>query len=164
MTENTTRLGRDVFMALAAVGWADGKYHQDEADALVRTALEEGLDVEEIAELEEQIKSPVEMGQIDLTKLTKEDRLFIYAVAAWMSRIDGEADSSEAAALSKLGELLKIPEKPRMHADAIAREVAALPEGDSPARFDLPRVRKLIGERLAEARKLRAEAKDEDKK
>ena len=164
MTENTTRLGRDVFMALAAVGWADGKYHQDEADALVRTALEEGLDVEEIAALEEQIKSPVEMGQIDLTKLTKEDRLFIYAVAAWMSRIDGEADSSEAAALSKLGELLKIPEKPRMHADAIAREVAALPEGDSPARFDLPRVRKLIGERLAEARKLRAEAKDEDKK
>ncbi len=164
MTENTTRLGRDVFMALAAVGWADGKYHQDEADALVRTALEEGLDVEEIAELEEQIKSPVEMGQIDLTKLTKEDRLFIYAVAAWMSRIDGETDSSEAAALSKLGEMLKIPEKPRMHADAIAREVAALPEGDSPARFDLPRVRKLIGERLAEARKLRAEAKDEDKK
>ena len=164
MTENATRLGRDVFMALAAVGWADGKYQQDEADALVRTALEEGLDVEDIAELEESIKSPVSMGSIDLSKLTKEDRLFIYAVASWMIRIDGDTAPAEAAALAKLGDTLKIPEKPRMHADAIAREVAALPEGDSPARFDLPRVRKLIGERLAEARRLRAEAAPADTK
>ena len=158
MTQTTPRLGRDVFMALAAIGWADGKYMQDEADALVRCALEEGLDVEDVAELEEAIKEPVSFGDIDLTKLTKEDRLFIYAVASWMSRIDGEMSPEEHAALDKLGTLLKIPEKPRLHAEAIAREVAALPDGDSPSRYDLPRVRKLVSERLAEARRLRAQA------
>jgi len=45
-----TRLGRDVFLALAAVGWADGKLDADEADAIVRTAAEEGLPIEQIAE------------------------------------------------------------------------------------------------------------------
>ena len=29
------RLGRDVFLALAAVGWSDGKLHEEEADAIV---------------------------------------------------------------------------------------------------------------------------------
>jgi uncharacterized membrane protein YebE (DUF533 family) len=158
MTETTPRLGRDVFMALAAIGWADGKYIQDEADALVRCALEEGMDVEEAASLEEAIKEPVNFGDIDLTKLTKEDRLFVYAVGSWMMRIDGETAPEEVTALKKLGDLLKIPEKPRLHAEAIAQEVAALPAGDSPSRYDLPRVRKLIAERLAEARRLRAEA------
>jgi uncharacterized membrane protein YebE (DUF533 family) len=158
MTETTARLGRDVFMALAAIGWADGKYIQDEADALVRFALEEGLDVEDAAEIEEAIKEPVGFGDIDITKLTKEDRLFIYAVGSWMVRIDGETAPQEIDALKKLGDLLKIPDKPRLHAEAIAQEVAALPAGDSPSRYDLPRVRKLISERLAEARRLRAEA------
>ena len=37
MSEN--RLGRDVFLALAAVGWSDGKLDAEEADAIVRTAL-----------------------------------------------------------------------------------------------------------------------------
>src|SRR5262249_21185453 len=40
------RLGRDVFLALAAVGWADGKLDEEEADAIVRTALEEGLELD----------------------------------------------------------------------------------------------------------------------
>lgn len=158
MTETTTRLGRDVFMALAAIGWADGKYLQDEADALVRFALEEGLDVEEAAEIEEAIKEPVSFGDIDLTRLTKEDRLFVYAVGSWMIRIDGDIAPTELDALKRLGDLLKIPDKPRVHAEAIAQEVAALPAGDSPSRYDLPRVRTLISERLAEARRLRAEA------
>jgi hypothetical protein len=164
MSETIHRLGRDVFMALAAIIWADGKRHPDEADALVRAALEEGLEVEQISEIEDATKNPVSMGDVDLTKLTKEDRLFIYAVASWMSRIDGHLDPKEVEALDRLGAVLKIPEKPREHADRIAREVAALPTGDSPSRYDLPRVRKLIAERLAEARRLRAEraAKDGD--
>ena len=41
------KLGRDVFVALAAIGWADGKLDDEEADAIVRTAVEEGLTIEE---------------------------------------------------------------------------------------------------------------------
>jgi uncharacterized membrane protein YebE (DUF533 family) len=145
-------------MALAAIGWADGQLHPEEADAIVRTALEEGLELDEVAEIEEATKAPITMGQVDLSKLTKEDRLFIYAVASWMTRLDGETSDKEVDALAKLGDVLKIPEKPRQHADIIVQEVMQLPDGDSPARYDLPKVRQIITERLAEARRLRAEA------
>ena len=150
------RLGRDVFMALAAIGWADGKLDQEEADAIVRTALEEGLSLDEITEIEQATKSPVDMGVIDRSQMSKADRLFVYAVAAWLTRLDGKVDDKEVEALDRLGELLKIPQRPREHADAIAREVASLGDGDRPARYDLKRLRATLGERLAEAQRLRA--------
>jgi uncharacterized membrane protein YebE (DUF533 family) len=156
------RLGRDVFLALAAVGWADGKLDADDADAIVRTAVEEGLDLEEIAEIERATKEPVDLSIIDTSFLTKADRLFIYAVAAWMIRLDGRVDQNERAALDKLGDLLKIPPRPREHADAIAHEIAASSDGDQPARFDLPRLRITILERLAEAQRMRAEVGEAD--
>src|SRR5213595_2438396 len=97
------RLGRDVFLALAAIGWADGKLDPEEADAIVRTALEEGLELEEIAEIEEATKKPIDLSFIDRSTMSKADRLFVYAVAAWMTRLDGKVEASETAALAKLG-------------------------------------------------------------
>jgi hypothetical protein len=161
MTDSSPpRLGRDVFLALAAIGWADGKLDQDEADAIVRTAVEEGLDLDAIGEIEAATKAPVDMvAAIDRGSMTKEDRLFVYAVASWMVRLDGTSTGAELAALGRLGDLLKVPENPRAHADAIALEIASLPEGDRPLRYDLPALRKVISERLAEAQRLRAEAR-----
>lgn len=89
MAEEKPRLGRDVYLALAAVGWADGKLDQEEADAIVRTALEEGLDITEIAEIEAATKEPIDLGVIDRKNLSKEDRLFVYGVACWLTRLDG---------------------------------------------------------------------------
>jgi uncharacterized membrane protein YebE (DUF533 family) len=158
----THRLGRDVFLALAAIGWADGKLDQEEADAIVRTALEEGLELEEIAEIEEATKKPIDLAFIDRSTMSKADRLFVYAVAAWMTRLDHKVHDSETAALAKLGDLLKVPEKPREYASEVAKEVAMLGDGDRPARYDIKRLRQILGERLDEAQKLRAEpgAKD----
>ncbi len=155
-------LGRDVFMALAAVGWSDGKLDAEEADAIVRIALEEGLDLDEIAAIEKATKEPLDLSFIDRSQLTKADRLFVYAVASWMVRLDGVLDDREIDALRKLGDLLRIPEAPRAHADAIALEVAELPEGDRPARYDLGALRDTLVERLAEAQRLRAEAGQAD--
>jgi hypothetical protein len=155
------RLGRDVFMALAAIGWADGKLDPEEADAIVRTALEEGLELEEISEIEEATKHPIDLSIIDRSQMSKADRLFVYAVASWMTRLDGKIDDRETTALDRLGELLKIPALPRGHARAIAREVASLGDGDRPARYDLKRLRETLGERLAEAQRLRAEEAEE---
>ena len=87
MTE--PKLKKDVFVALAAVAWADGTLDPDEADAIVRTALEEGLDLDEIAAIEQATQEPLDLSFIDRSQLTKADRLFIYAVAAWMTRLDG---------------------------------------------------------------------------
>jgi uncharacterized membrane protein YebE (DUF533 family) len=158
MESDKRPLGRDVFIALAAIGWADGKLDAEEADAIVRTATDEGLEIEEIAEIEEATRNPVDIGVIDRSNMSKEDRLFVYAVASWMTRLDGVVHEAETAALERLGRALKVPERPRWHADQLAQEVADMPEGDRPLRYDLHALRRLIGERLRAAQEARLEA------
>jgi uncharacterized membrane protein YebE (DUF533 family) len=148
MTEHKTGLGRDVYIALAAVGWADGHLDQEEADAIVRTALEEGLDIDEIAEIEEATKNPVDIGVIDRKNLSKEDRLFVYGVASWITRLDGVVTEAEQGALQRLADALKVPEKPRAVVDGIAQDVANSSD-DRPDRYDLLALRRIIAERLA---------------
>jgi uncharacterized membrane protein YebE (DUF533 family) len=150
MAEERPRLGRDVYIALAAVGWADGNLDQEEADAIVRTALEEGLDISEIAEIEAATKERTDLGVIDRKNLSKEDRLFVYAVACWLTRLDGVVTAAETEALTRLGEALKIPEKPRGIVDGIAQEVANRGD-DRPDRYDLIGLRRAIGDRLKSA-------------
>jgi uncharacterized membrane protein YebE (DUF533 family) len=150
------KLGRDVFLALAAVGWSDGKLDAEEADAIVRTALESGLEMEEIADIEKATKAPIDLSVIDRANLSKADRLFIYAVASWIVRLDGVVHEGEIDALRRLGDLLKVPPRPREHADQIALEIAKLPEGDRPARYDIALLYTTISERLAEAQRMRA--------
>lgn len=160
--DQETKLGRDVFIALAAVGWADGKLDADEADAICRAALEEGLEIEEIEEIEAIVKEPVDIGAIDITGMSKADRLFVYAVGSWISTIDGRVAEAERDALEALGVALKIPERPREHAEAIAAEVAALGESDAPSFFNLPKLRATLKKRLAEAALLRAGGHDDE--
>jgi uncharacterized membrane protein YebE (DUF533 family) len=157
MTEESSnrRLSKDIFVALAAIAWADGTLDPDEADAIVRAAVDEGLSLEEIAELEESTKQPVDLGVVDRGSLTKDDRLFVYAIACWIARMDGTVTPAESDALAQLGERLGIPERPRNRAEAIAREIAALPEGDRPARYDLAALRRTLGERLRQAQAAR---------
>lgn len=147
MTADKPRLGRDVYIALAAVCWADGKLDSEEADAIVRTALEEGLELEDIAEIESATKEPVELSVIDRKNLSKEDRLFVYAVACWLTRLDGVVTDAEIGALDRLGEELKIPERPRAIVDGIAQDVANQSD-DRPSRYDLHALRRIIHERL----------------
>jgi uncharacterized membrane protein YebE (DUF533 family) len=145
------KLNRDIFLALAAIAWADGKLDGDEADAIVRAAVEAGLDLPEIESIEAATRERIDLGTVDRSALSKEDRLFVYAVACWIASLDGEVTQDEVLALATLGERLGVPERPRAHAESIAREVATLPEGDRPARYDLLRLRSTIGERLQKA-------------
>lgn len=149
----TPILGRDVYMALAAVGWADGQLTPEAADAIVRTALEEGLEVEEVAEIEEATRNKLDMVEVDRMNMTKADRLYVYAVASWIATLDGSVSARGEEALTKLGNALGIPEAPRQHADTIMREVAEL--ADRPERFDLLTLRRTLDSRLEEARKQR---------
>lgn len=143
-------------MALAAVGWADGNLDQDEADAIVRTALEEGLELDEIAEIEAATKKPVKLDDIQFGRMSKADRLFVYAVATWMTRLDGVVQPEEDEVLTSLGEALRIPARPRQHAHEIAREIGQLTESEQPSFYNLPKLRRTLKVRLAMAKELRA--------
>ncbi len=144
------QLRKDIFVALAAVGWADGELAADEADGIVRAAAEEGLSLEEIADIEASTKERIDLGVVDRVGLSKEDRLFVFAVACWIARMDGQVTDDENDTLAKLGERLGVPDRARVHAEAIVGEVAELPEGDRPARFDLAALRRILSERLSE--------------
>jgi uncharacterized membrane protein YebE (DUF533 family) len=145
MGEGTSaRWNKDVFVALAAIGWADGSLDPDEADAIVRAAVDEGLELEEIAQIEEATRKRIPLGKIDKAHLSKDDRLFVYAIACWIARLDGKVTDEESGALAGLGEQLEVPERRRAHAEKRAAEVAALPEGDRPDRYDLDKLRSLL--------------------
>lgn len=159
-SKSDSKLCREVFLALAAIGWADGELHPDEADAIVKTALEEGLELYEIEDIERATKEPIELALIPLERMSKADRLFVYAVASWMTTLDGKVDDAELAMLDRLGMMLRIPERPREHATNIAREIAA--SDARPAQYDLKKLRRVLTERLEEARKARIAAKEED--
>jgi uncharacterized membrane protein YebE (DUF533 family) len=135
---------KDVFVALAAIGWADGELDPDEADAIVRAAADAGLELEEIAAIEEATRKRVDLGRIDKGALSKDDRLFVYAIACWIAQLDGKVTDEESGALGRLAEELEVPERRRAHAEKRAAEVAALPEGDRPARYDLAKLRALL--------------------
>jgi uncharacterized membrane protein YebE (DUF533 family) len=144
-------LGKDIFVALAAVAWADGALDPDEADAIVRAAADEGLSLDDMTEIDEATKRPVDLGVIDRSGLGKEDRLFVFAMACWIARMDGTVSDAESQALAKLGERLGIAERTRAQTEAIARQVAEMPEGDRPARYDLAALRRILGDRLRRA-------------
>jgi uncharacterized membrane protein YebE (DUF533 family) len=135
---------KDVFVALAAIAWADGSLDPDEADAIVRAACDAGLDLDDIAEVEEATRERRDLGKLDQATLSKDDRLFIYAIACWIARLDGKVTDAEGWALSALGERLGVPERMRAIAERLASDVAALPEGDRPARYDLTTLRQML--------------------
>ncbi len=146
-------LGRDVYIALAAVGWADGQLTRAAADAIVRTAVEEGLADDEVQSIEAATKSKVEIGEIDRMGMSKADRLYVYAVASWIAAVDGHTSAPQKDALEQLGAALQIPETPRARVDEIVRVMAS--EADKPERFDLRALRATLDERHEAARQAR---------
>jgi tellurite resistance protein len=142
------QLSRDVFLALCAIGWADGELDRDEADGILRAATEVGLDIDDLQQIEEATKTSRSLDKLDVKSLGPMERTFLYATAIWVSRLDGHVDPEERLALRKLGDLLALPDGIRTHASAAALEVAQLPSGDRPDRYDFDRLRARLEQRL----------------
>lgn len=102
------KLDRDVFVALAAVAWADGKIAPEEATALSRAARACGLRGEDLEKVEASTESPVDLDDLGELDLAHEAKLFVYALATWMAESDGIVVDDERATLAKLGELLEL--------------------------------------------------------
>ena len=134
-------MGKDVYLALAAVGWADGNLDADEADAIVKAALGEGHDLEALAEIEEATKAPHPLGPLDTAALDESDRKFVFAVATWMCTLDGELHEGEKKILDALAGRLELDDATREDIGIVVREVAYDSEGDSPFVYDLDALR-----------------------
>jgi hypothetical protein len=141
-------LNRQVFLALATVAWADGNLAPAERDGILSAARGAGFAGDALNSLEQAIQVRVELSSLNLRKLSALDRVFVYATAEWLARLDGAVQASEQDALAKLGDFLMVSERARSNAREATLDIAKLPTGDKPDRYDLVKLRELIDTRL----------------
>ncbi len=143
-----TKLPKASFLALAAIGWADGRMRKEEAAGLVRAAEACGCVGDELGEVRRAGESKVDLASLDLGALSPWEAALTYAVASWLAALDGIVSSEELAGLRSLRSLLPIEEKKLQSARSAAYDVAALPGGERPDRFDFAALETRLKEKL----------------
>jgi hypothetical protein len=146
------KLAKNVFLALTAVGTADGASSEGELEALTHAASESGIAGADLEEIEHAARSG--KGNFDGVKklsLSPEERLFAYAIATWLVRVDGMVMPEEKMALMKLGDALRLADGDRTRASAASYKVASLDASARPQRFDLGKLADAIRVALAES-------------
>ncbi len=131
------KLGKDVFVALAAVGWADGLMSDAEASALVHAASECGVDGDDLEAVKTATKTQAPLGNVSSLKLTPRERVYVYAIATWLARVDGVVMPEEREMLLELGNLLKLADGDRTRASAASFAIEQLADSERPSRFDV---------------------------
>jgi uncharacterized tellurite resistance protein B-like protein len=134
---------KNVLVALASVIGADGKVEPAEMKELLRAAEHEGLSEADLRAVEAASAKPLDPATLD-----HDERLFVYAIAYWLSRVDGEMSESEDKVITKIGKELGLADGERMGAEGLVDEIAATAGNDRPERFDIAQLRKTIGPRL----------------
>jgi len=112
--------GSLVYEVLAALGWADGVMTHAERYAVVRAAWDGGVRGRDLDAVVEATKRPTDLYRADLSSLDAEDRLFLYAAAFAMARVEGSVGDHEARLLLDLRDHLGL--EPELH---VVAEVAA---------------------------------------
>jgi hypothetical protein len=141
-------LTKESFLALAAIGWADGALQKVETVGLLRAAKEAGLPENELFVVEMSTKQKMFLEDIDLAGLTPWGQVFTYALASWLAALDGVVSTDEHETMKKLGDLLGLPEMARKKAAAAAFDIAVLPEGGRPERYDFQKLAARLKEKL----------------
>ena len=136
------------FLALAAIGWADGSLQRNEATGLIGAAKACGVDGTDLAEIERSTKQRTSLDSVDVAGLSRWEQVLTFALASWLSTIDGVKSTDERETLGKLGDALGLEEALRVRAAAAANDIACLPEGGRPDRFDFVKLVARLKERL----------------
>ena len=142
-------LPKQSFLALAAVGWADGSLQRNEATGLLRAAKECGVAGDDLAEVEHAIKTKTAIESVASSSgLSQWQTVLTYALASWLAKLDGVQSTDESDALGKLGESLGLDKALRQRAAAAANDIACLPEGGRPERYDFAKLAARLKERM----------------
>jgi hypothetical protein len=146
------KLGKNVFLALAAVGTADGVASEAELEGLAHAARESGIEGAELDEIKAAAHSTRgNFAGVKKLSLTPEEGLFAYAIATWLVRIDGMVMPEEKMALAKLGDALRLADGDRTRASAASFRVWQLDPTVRPQRFDIGALGDGIRQALAES-------------
>lgn len=145
------KLSKRSFLALAAIGWADGAMQRIEQAGLLRAAKAASLPEAELAEVERATKEKATLDAVDLSGMTEWEQIQTYALASWFASLDGVVSTSEHSLLVDLGNKLGLDEKLRKRAQSAAFDVACLPDGGRPEKYDFVKLSARLAERLPTA-------------
>lgn len=141
-------LSKNGFLAIAAVAWADGLVRKNEAEGLLRAARDSGLTADALAEVEAAATSGVDLTTLDLSELSGAERALTYAMAMWLAKVDGVVNTEELKTLRVLGQRLDLPEPKLKAAASAALDVACLPGGNRPDKFEFAALETRLSEKL----------------
>jgi hypothetical protein len=141
-------LPKQAFLALAAVGWADGSFRKNEGAALLRAASACGVAGDDLAEVERSTKDRVSLDAFDASAMGEWERVLTYALASWLACLDGVQSTSESDVLKSLGKHLDLADGVRQRAAAAAFDIAVLPEGGRPEKYDFDKLAARLREKM----------------
>jgi hypothetical protein len=141
------------FLALAAIGWVDGSLQRIEREGLVRAAKECGLVDDELAQVERAAKEHRSLDGVDLSGLSRWEQVLTYSIASWFAALDGVVSTSEHETLMRVGDELGLDPALRVRATAAANDIACLPGGGKPDRYDFVKLVARLKERLPQVAK-----------
>jgi uncharacterized membrane protein YebE (DUF533 family) len=141
-------LPKEAFLALAALGWADGSMRKDERIGLARAAKECGLEGDDLAVVDRALAKETSLAEFVPGDMTEWERLLTYALAVWLTRLDGVQSTDERTSLADLAKRLDLAKPICERASAAALEVAVLPAGGRPETFDFVKLAARLREKL----------------
>jgi hypothetical protein len=141
------------FLALAAIGWADGSLQRIEREGLVRAAKECGITGDDLALVDAASTERRTLDGVDLHGLTRWEQVLTYALASWFAALDGVISTSEHETMVRIGDKLGLDPALRARAGAAANDIACLPGAGRPERYDFVKLVARLHERLPQLAK-----------
>ena len=146
-------LPKESFLALVAIGWVDKQLQRVEVTGLTRAAKEVGLSGQDLTDIEAATKAPMDLSALDLSGLGQWEQVLTYALGAWVAQVDGVVSTSESDMLADLGTKLGLAEPLRKRAAVAVNDVACLPEGGRPDKYDFQKLIARLKERMPQLAK-----------
>jgi uncharacterized membrane protein YebE (DUF533 family) len=141
-------LSKEGFLAIAAVAWADGLLRKNEAAGLLNAAQQVGLSDQDLAVVKRATEQGLTLDGVNLDALTLPERVLTYAMATWLAKVDGVVNTDELATLRELGDALALPEQHLKFAASAAFDLACLPEGHKPDKFEFAKLEAQLRQKL----------------
>lgn len=146
-------LSAGCYVLLAAMGWVDGEMAPEEAEAIVRAAQEDLKDPAQLQRVRDAVSKREPLEELDTSAMGAYERLYTYALASWITRIDGKVVAGERDLLGVVGTVLRLTHKGRAEVDALVEALLEKAPEHRPGRLDLAALRGALGDKVREASK-----------
>jgi hypothetical protein len=141
------------FLALAAIGWADGSLQRVEREGLLRAAKEYGIDGDDLAKVDRASTTRGTLDGVALGGMSRPAQVLTYALASWFAALDGVISTTEHDTMVRIGDALGLDPALRARASAAANDIACLPGGGRPDRYDFVKLVARLEERMPQLAK-----------